>query len=145
MMLKKEVIMVSMFLVFLHMASVAALPVITTVQESPSKVYYEDSITIRATVTSSDDVSKVTLLVDGIDYQMTETSTNQYTVSLHTIKNLAALGFAVYPYTITVIDSVGNTATSTGSIEIIASNVGDDQTLSASEIQNILDWVLLWI
>ena len=124
-----------------------AQPLMSNLQESPNHVLYGERVKITATVSSSEALDSVILHVDGIDYLMFQTSTsNQYAVSLHTIDNLAALGFAVYPYTITATDVSGNSGSVDGSIEVILTTLGDDPTpLSASTIDQLLNWVRQWL
>ncbi|MBI5392057.1 hypothetical protein HZB00_03585 [Candidatus Woesearchaeota archaeon] len=102
--------------------AVASSQSLTTISatETPTNVEYENVITLTANVITSNEISRVTLTVDWLNYTMAATAIpNQFQVSLDTIGNLAALGQATYPYTITVEDVLGNTATYSDSFDVI--------------------------
>ena len=140
----QKIIFMLCFIFLLQVVAARAIT-ISNVGESPSQVEYEEAITITATISSAVEIRTAQLTVDGLTYTMIPTKVaNEYQITLHTIDNLAALGFAVYPYSITAEDVRGNAVTYTDSIEVIMSDI-NGVSQSSSRIQEVLAWVWLWI
>lgn len=100
-------------------------PTIAAVDASPNPVEIADTVTFSADITDDIAIDSVFLTVNGINYSMT-LGTN-YSVAV----NSSDIGAGNTTYTVTATDSSFNTATATGTLEVVDQQAPTISSLNA--------------